>query len=218
MKENPAIGFETQKSSRALATTYILTWHCRGTDSKEGDSLQEKFSFAFMVNIILTKNKTFRLGQFCSWAPLMLSNKPLTYLWIVSTSSIVALHESSHIIIPVPVFIFLFIIVVIITISFLSVNSFAHARPAVLSDLTFFSCFCVLCKFTSNKYRCLYNYKCLLQSSKPNTFIPTNDFTRLALCKMFLTSPVFKQTYTRTSLPLKDGLHLNYLRHTTAAF
>lgn len=39
-KENPVIRFETRNSSGALATTYIHTWHGRGTDSKEGDSLK----------------------------------------------------------------------------------------------------------------------------------------------------------------------------------
>lgn len=46
-----------------------------------------------------------------------------------------------------------------------------------------------------------------------------NDFTRLALHEMFLTWPVFKQAYTRMSLPLKDGLHLScLLHHKSAAF
>ena len=41
---------------------------------------------------------------------------------------------------------------------------------------------------------------------KYNIFIPTNDFTRLALHEMFLASLVFKQACMRMSLPLKDGL------------
>lgn len=51
-----------------------------------------------------------------------------------------------------------------------------------------------------------------------DTLIWTNDFTRLALHERFLTSPVSKQAYMRVSLPLKDGLRLNFLHQLSAAF
>jgi len=48
-KENPAT--KTRKPSRALPTTHIHTRHGRVADSKEGDSLKEKFAFAFMLSL-----------------------------------------------------------------------------------------------------------------------------------------------------------------------
>lgn len=200
-KDNPAT--ETRKSKGALATTYIHTWRSRGTDSKEGDPLKEKFPSAFMLNLTLTKNKASRLAPLALGHPWCSQNSlqhtcglhPPAALWRLmslptsssqsqsSSSSSSSLSSSSS---PSSV----------LNSSHMHDWQFSATSPSLTVSAS-----CVNSLQINTDVYITTNDR--YSHQKFNTFIPTNHFTRLALHDMFLTSLIFKQAYMRMSLPLK---------------
>lgn len=145
---------------------------------------QGKISICLYAQCNANREQSLPVSPSRCWTALIfrLTKELPTHLRIASSWSTVALCEPSHLVIPVPVLIIIFlfvIIIIIITLSFLSVNYSTHMWSVVLSDITF-SCFCVLCKFTANKYRRLRNYKQPLLSREIPYVYPNKGFHKIS--------------------------------------